>query len=417
MCDVGMARSAASDARRVGRTAPEFRRPTNRIMLSEPPSVRFSKALPLLVDFRARPAVVSPCYTAHVESHAHFASHSHLHHHQYLSGHLRTAQCRVPLDSGGSTAYNLVEPQHRNCPARGASRAHLVFPRLPNEKCSLGVTPACHRHRDFRPATGSRRCLLSSSTMQHRVAGAPAGRTVHPSHSYLPRRAATQTRKVVSVDAQAQARPRLPALDLLTSAPGVLLCLDSVFCSPTFCILASLSSIHFLLTIPCNCSSFTARGKKAGPFPLPVHRQSSSSASQEPEESTLQISNQLVQQSFIMLFLNVVAVVAIATGASAAAIIPRLERLAQFRVFGATMCNYDNLGVSVAVEGDASFGTCTSLKGDDFHSIFATTIHDDCHLFLFADEKCTIAKVEVEEEECLSTAGSFKAWSIDCDPF
>lgn len=189
---------------------------------------------------------MSPCYTAHVESHAHFASHSHLHHHQYLSGHLRTAQCRVPLDSGGSTAYNLVEPQHRNCPARGASCAHLVFPRLPNEKCSLGVTPACHRHRDFRPATGSRRCLLSSSTVQHRVAGAPAGRTVHPSNSYLPRRAATQTRKVVSVDAQVQARPRLPALDSPTSAPGVLLWLDSVFCSPTFCILASVSSIHFL---------------------------------------------------------------------------------------------------------------------------------------------------------------------------
>ncbi len=118
---------------------------------------------------------------------------------------------------------------------------------------------------------------------------------------------------------------------------------------------------------------------KVGPFLLPGHRQSSSSASQEPEESTLQISNQLVQQSFIMLFLNVFAVVAIATGASAAAIIPRLERLAQFRVFGATECNYDNLGVSVAVEGDASFGTCTSLKGDDVHSIFATTIHDDCH--------------------------------------
>jgi len=78
-----------------------------------------------------------------------------------------------------------------------------------------------------------------------------------------------------------------------------------------------------------------------------------------------------------MLYLNLLAVVAITTGASAAAIIPRLEHLAQFRVFSDIGCNYDNLGAWVAVEGD-SLNTCTGLKGDDVHSIFATSLLERC---------------------------------------
>jgi len=138
-----------------------------------------------------------------------------------------------------------VEPQHRNCPTCRASRAQCSLTSQTRNALSKSRLHAFVIATSVLRSVAARR-LLNSSTVQHRVAGAPAGRTVHPSNSYLPRRTATQTRKGVSVDAQAQAHPRLPALDLLTSAPGVLLCLDSFLCSPTFCILASVSSVHFL---------------------------------------------------------------------------------------------------------------------------------------------------------------------------
>ncbi|KAJ6446779.1 hypothetical protein O9K51_01552 [Purpureocillium lavendulum] len=115
-----------------------------------------------------------------------------------------------------------------------------------------------------------------------------------------------------------------------------------------------------------------------------------------------------------MLYFNVLAAAAIATGASAAAITPRLAHLTDFRIFGAAGCGDKNLGIWTVVEGDVKAGECKGMNGNDVHSILNVDIIKGCTLYAFTDDKCTYGKRVLEAGKCSSSDTGYKAWTISC---
>ncbi|KAJ6436014.1 putative AC transposase [Purpureocillium lavendulum] len=95
----------------------------------------------------------------------------------------------------------------------------------------------------------------------------------------------------------------------------------------------------------------------------------------------------------------------------------RLAHLADFRVFGSPGCYDKNLGIWTVVEGDVGTDECNGLNGDDVRSLSVVDTNKGCILSFFTDENCTIGRASVLEKQCAnSDGGSFKGWTIKCEP-
>ncbi|RCI15377.1 hypothetical protein L249_6567 [Ophiocordyceps polyrhachis-furcata BCC 54312] len=116
-----------------------------------------------------------------------------------------------------------------------------------------------------------------------------------------------------------------------------------------------------------------------------------------------------------MIFSSVATAVILAVGCQAL-VIPRLQHLADFRLFSGRQCGPVNLGIWTVVEGDFKYGECQSLRDDTVESIRVQDVVSNCKLSFYADDKCQQYRHVITAHQCGTARPKFKAFTINCEP-
>ncbi|CAM1505189.1 Fc.00g108260.m01.CDS01 [Cosmosporella sp. VM-42] len=115
-----------------------------------------------------------------------------------------------------------------------------------------------------------------------------------------------------------------------------------------------------------------------------------------------------------MQFTTILASIAtLAIGADAAAV-KRDTHVADFRIYGEKGCDMLNLGVWTVLDTDFYPNECKTLKNNVVKSLSLGDINNGCTMYIYSDEKCSVARRAITPEACHDAEVVWGSWSMQC---